>query len=130
MLHLVIASCALISCHIFSMQKQQPLPTLPKDMREYIFSFRETDCKEYKASQKKCEWPSTISPQLVKAYYVYDPLERDLTNPIPGESVLPSLSIWPTKDICQCRFAESTKRTDNTFFYYQNLHGLNLYPMV
>ena len=86
MLHLVITSCALMSCHIFSMQKQQPLPTLPKDMREYIFSFRETDRKEYKAYQQKCEWPSTISPQLVKEYRINETLERDLTNPISGES--------------------------------------------
>jgi hypothetical protein len=90
------------------------------DLINYIAQFKDARCFKYRTKlgscQENCALAWTIAPALLKFCYHSTPLETDLSNPLPGEKVLPNAQLWFTKDEGKFRLSEDIRRTNDVFY--------------
>jgi len=96
-----------------------PLPALPLEIVAIFEGFKVNACTQYKtnlnAYVEDCALPWTIAPVFVTSGDINTPLHKNLTNPQPGEEVLPNAQFWTSKKNGYVRLSEDLTRTDDKY---------------
>jgi len=95
--------------------ERKPLPILPLEIVKFFEGFKVNECTQYKTNLKGPNeyyaLPWTIAPVFVKACTQNTPLDTDLTNPQPGDAVLPNAQLWVQRNNEYFTLSENIKRT-------------------